>query len=189
MPRPPSAANAAQRAAANVRGTIGENVRAHRIARDLSQEELAERFGVSRAAVSQYEIGTGEVNAGDLPRLAEILGIGVLDFFRPPPVEHVPSAPCRPDFERMAAQTEWHKNNRLAPFRPLAGGGATVKGAVLETEQADAAADVMAQFAELSAEDQAVVRRVVSALHGRPPASPRRAGAKRVSRRRLQGEG
>ena len=81
MPRKPSADNAPKRSSTNVRWTIGANVKARRLTLGWSQQELADRFGVSRATVSQYEIGTGEVNAGDLPRLAEILGIGLLDFY------------------------------------------------------------------------------------------------------------
>ena len=87
MPRKPSADNAPKRSSTNVRRTIGTNVKARRLTLGWSQQELADRFGVSRATVSQYEIGTGEVNAGDLPRLAEILGIGLLEFYgRTPPV-------------------------------------------------------------------------------------------------------
>ena len=87
MPRKPSADNAPKRSSTNVRRTIGANVKARRLTLGWSQQELADRFGVSRATVSQYEIGTGEVNAGDLPRLAEILGIGLLEFYgHAPPV-------------------------------------------------------------------------------------------------------
>ena len=81
MPRKSSAANNAKRSIHNVRQIIGGNVKARRLALGWSQQELADRFGVSRAAVSQYEIGTGEVNAGDLPRLADILGISLLEFY------------------------------------------------------------------------------------------------------------
>ncbi len=81
MPRKSSASNNLKRSPFNVREAVGSNIKRHRLALGWSQQELADRFGVSRAAVSQYEIGTGEVNAGDLPRLADLLGIGLLDFF------------------------------------------------------------------------------------------------------------
>ena len=81
MPRKSSASNNLKRSPFNVRETVGGNIKRHRLTLDWSQQELADRFGVSRAAVSQYEIGTGEVNAGDLPRLADFLGISLLDFF------------------------------------------------------------------------------------------------------------
>ena len=81
MPRKSSAPNNLKRSPFNVRETVGSNIKRHRLALGWSQQELADSFGVSRAAVSQYEIGTGEVNAGDLPRLADLLGIGLLDFY------------------------------------------------------------------------------------------------------------
>lgn len=81
MPRKSSAPNNLKRSPFNVREIVGGNIKRHRLTLGLSQQELADRFGVSRAAVSQYEIGTGEVNAGDLPRLADLLGISLLDFF------------------------------------------------------------------------------------------------------------
>ena len=81
MPRKSSAPNNLKRSPFNVREAVGSNIKKHRLTLGWSQQELADRFGVSRAAVSQYEIGTGEVNAGDLPRLADLLGISLLDFF------------------------------------------------------------------------------------------------------------
>ena len=81
MPRKSSAPNNLKRSPFNVREAVGGNIKRHRLTLGWSQQELADRFGVSRAAVSQYEIGTGEVNAGDLPRLADLLGISLLDFF------------------------------------------------------------------------------------------------------------
>lgn len=84
MPRKSSAANAPKRSDSNVRRIIGANIKARRLALDWNQQDLADRFGVSRSAVSQYEIGTGEVNAGDLPRLAQILGLTLLDFYQSP---------------------------------------------------------------------------------------------------------
>jgi transcriptional regulator with XRE-family HTH domain len=86
MPRSLSSANASEKSDSNVRSVIGANIKARRIALKLKQQELADRFGVSRSAISQYENATGEVNAGDLPRLARILGIHLLDFYQPPSV-------------------------------------------------------------------------------------------------------
>lgn len=84
MPRRLSSANAPKRSASNVRRTIGANIKARRLALDWNHQDLADRFGVSRSAVSQYKIGTGEVNAGDLPRLPRlprILGVDLLGFY------------------------------------------------------------------------------------------------------------
>ena len=46
----------------------------------LDQSQLAEAFEVSRQAVSQYERGVTDINAGDLPYLAQILHVPVLYF-------------------------------------------------------------------------------------------------------------
>ena len=87
MPRKSSAPNNLKRSPFNVREAVGSNIKRHRLALGWSQQELADRFGVSRAAVSQYEIGTGEVNAGDLPRLADLLGISLLEFYEGKPLD------------------------------------------------------------------------------------------------------
>ena len=84
MPRKSSAANTAKHSGYNVRQAVGSNIKIRRLELGWSQQELADRFGVSRAAISQYEIGTGEVNAGDLPRLADILGLSLLEFYEGP---------------------------------------------------------------------------------------------------------
>lgn len=87
MPRKSSASNNLKRSPFNVREAVGSNIKRHRLVLGWSQQELADRFGVSRAAVSQYEIGTGEVNAGDLPRLADLLGISLLEFYEGKPLD------------------------------------------------------------------------------------------------------
>jgi len=84
MPRKSSATNTAKRSGYNVRQVVGNTIKTRRLELGWSQQELADRFGVSRAAISQYEIGTGEVNAGDLPRLADILGLSLLEFYEGP---------------------------------------------------------------------------------------------------------
>ena len=66
--------------------------KAARLAKDLSQEELAEKFGVSRSALSQFELGKGDVNAGDLPRLAKILGVSTLKLYEQPAENYVSSS-------------------------------------------------------------------------------------------------
>lgn len=81
MPRKSSAPNALKRSPFNVREVVGSNIKRHRLALGWSWPTASE---VSRAAVSQYEIATGKVNAGDLPRLADLLGIGLLDFYASP---------------------------------------------------------------------------------------------------------
>lgn len=55
--------------------TLGEQIRAAREGKNLSQEELAEYMGVSRQAVSKWENNTAVPHGANLERLAEFLGL------------------------------------------------------------------------------------------------------------------
>ena len=57
--------------------TIGENIRDHRRKQDLTQEELAERLGVSYQSVSRWENGTTYPDIELLPAISKLLGITV----------------------------------------------------------------------------------------------------------------
>lgn len=212
MPRPSSAANASERAATNVKRIVGANIKAHRIALGLSQEELAELFGISRAALSQIEIGVGEVNAGDLPRLASLLSISSLRFFEQPLENYFHSL-------EQARQQNWDTANRQLPQYALSGEsivppfqkgnpaapiGETPKhegpGSLSDElgqqnadtdKQARTLGELLALIAELPDEDQRVVRRLVLALHGAQHSSAAKGStgmsgrtARRVSRNR-----
>lgn len=80
---------------------IGERIRDLRIEAGLRQQDLAERLNVSIPAISNYENGVHQIDADDLPRFAEALGVkpaallmdeqdiqrerlvtGLLDYFR-----------------------------------------------------------------------------------------------------------
>ena len=118
MPRKSSASNNLKRSPFNVREAVGSNIKRHRLALGWSQQELADRFGVSRAAISQYEIGTGEVNAGDLPRLADLLGISLLDFYSGPgpglrPVDRQPTQNAEGSWAVEAADALLRMNEPL----------------------------------------------------------------------------
>ena len=56
---------------------VGQQIRAHRLARRLSQSELASRIGVSFQQVQKYEKGTNRVGSGRLVRVADALGVPV----------------------------------------------------------------------------------------------------------------
>ncbi len=56
---------------------IADNIRKYRKAFGLTQENLAERFGVSFQAVSRWENGTTYPDIELLPALAEFFGIGI----------------------------------------------------------------------------------------------------------------
>lgn len=61
---------------------IGDRIRELRMARGMSQAELAERIGKRRSAIGNYESGAREPDLDTLDRLAEALGVslaGLLD--------------------------------------------------------------------------------------------------------------
>lgn len=63
---------------------LGENIRALRKARSLSQQELAERLHVVRQTVSKWEQGLSVPNADMLVRLAECLEVSVEELLGAP---------------------------------------------------------------------------------------------------------
>ena len=59
---------------------IGKKLQTLRKGRKLSQQELAGRMGVSRATISNYEVGRRAPHLSELKRFAEFYGVG-LDYF------------------------------------------------------------------------------------------------------------
>lgn len=59
-------------------------VRDRRQALGLTQEELAAKLGVDRSAVALWETGARTPGTERLPALAEALGCGIGELFRPP---------------------------------------------------------------------------------------------------------
>lgn len=57
--------------------SMGRKLAQARRKNNLTQEQLAERLGVSRQAVSRWESDLSLPDAASLPRLAEVLGISV----------------------------------------------------------------------------------------------------------------
>ena len=73
---------------------LGENIRALRKARGLSQQELAERLHVVRQTVSKWEQGLSVPDADMLVRLAECLEVSVEELLgAPKPESTVPLEP------------------------------------------------------------------------------------------------
>lgn len=71
--------------------TLGESIYYYRKRAGLSQEELAHQVGVSRQAVSRWELGETSPEAGKLLPLAEALGITTDQLLRgAEPVENPP---------------------------------------------------------------------------------------------------
>ena len=60
---------------------IGERIRELRRSADLTQEELADRLGVSPQAVSRWESAAGYPDTETLPRLANCFGVTLDSLF------------------------------------------------------------------------------------------------------------
>lgn len=59
---------------------IGTKLKTLRKGQKLTQQELSERLGLSRATISNYEVGRRSPHLTDLRRFAEFYGVG-LDYF------------------------------------------------------------------------------------------------------------
>jgi transcriptional regulator with XRE-family HTH domain len=61
---------------------IGRNIRISRLAAGMTQEDLAEKIGVTFQQVQKYEKGTNRVGSGRLFEIADLLAIPVASLFR-----------------------------------------------------------------------------------------------------------
>jgi transcriptional regulator with XRE-family HTH domain len=61
--------------------TVGRNVRVWRMAKALSQAQLAIRLGVTFQQVQKYEAGGNRIPTGRLVKLAAILGVPIAALF------------------------------------------------------------------------------------------------------------
>ena len=59
---------------------IGKKLQTLRKGRKLTQLELSEKMGISRATISNYEVGRRSPHLSDLRRFAEFYGVS-LDYF------------------------------------------------------------------------------------------------------------
>ncbi|OJX77413.1 helix-turn-helix transcriptional regulator [Magnetospirillum sp. 64-120] len=63
---------------------IGARIQAARAARRLSQDDLAERVGRSRDAISRAERGANMPSVDTLIAIAEVLDVALVDIIGPP---------------------------------------------------------------------------------------------------------
>jgi len=61
--------------------TVGGNVRIWRMAKELTQAQLATRLGVTFQQVQKYETGGNRIPTGRLVKLAAILGVPISALF------------------------------------------------------------------------------------------------------------
>ena len=62
------------------KGDISHKLKVLRKTRGLTQQDLADRLGVKRATISNYEIGRRSPHLKELERISDILGVS-LDYF------------------------------------------------------------------------------------------------------------
>jgi transcriptional regulator with XRE-family HTH domain len=60
---------------------IGQLIRAQRLARGMSQSELADHLGLTFQQIQKYEKGTNRVGAGRLDKIAEFLNVPITFFY------------------------------------------------------------------------------------------------------------
>lgn len=60
--------------------TIGSKIKVLRKTRGITQEQLAEKLGLQRATISNYEIGRRSPHLKDLKNIAEVLGVSIEYF-------------------------------------------------------------------------------------------------------------
>ena len=67
---------------AEVRRSLGEVLKEHRVRCKMTQEFVAESLGVSRQAVSKWETGTTDPSTSNLLALAKLFGISAEELLR-----------------------------------------------------------------------------------------------------------
>ena len=67
---------------AEVRRSLGEVLKEHRVRCKMTQEFVAESLGVSRQAVSKWETGTADPSTSNLLALAQLFGISAEELLR-----------------------------------------------------------------------------------------------------------
>ena len=65
----------------SIDAAVGRNVRIWRMARGLSQAQLASRLGVTFQQLQKYEVGANRIGTGRLVKLAAILGVPIAVLF------------------------------------------------------------------------------------------------------------
>lgn len=69
---------------AELRKAIGDNIRRRRVEKQLSQQELADRCGVSRKHINRIEAGESEPGASVLYLLSDALDVSSEEFRKIP---------------------------------------------------------------------------------------------------------
>lgn len=62
--------------------SLGETLKVHRVRCKMTQEFVAESIGVSRQAVSKWELGTSDPSTSNLFALAKLFDVSVEDLLK-----------------------------------------------------------------------------------------------------------
>ncbi len=65
-----------------IKRSLGEAIKSHRSRCKMTQEFVAEAIGVSRQAVSKWEMGTSDPSTSNLIALAKLFGISAEELLR-----------------------------------------------------------------------------------------------------------
>jgi len=60
---------------------IGTTIRKLRIAKNLSQQVVANNLNIDRRTYAAWEMGTQDIKSSFIPRLAEFFGVEIADLF------------------------------------------------------------------------------------------------------------
>jgi transcriptional regulator with XRE-family HTH domain len=83
------------RSTAEIDGRVGPRIRERRIMLGLTQDQLAQRIGVTYQQAHKYEKGINRISAGRLFEIARILGVHVSYFYEGLGSEGVHQEPLR----------------------------------------------------------------------------------------------
>ena len=102
--------------------TIGSRITAERKRMGLSQEELADKIGVSRQAVSKWETDMSAPDAFNLITLSEVLGTSVEYIVTGKSTTHSESAEDSAKIVDQAAPVSGRRDIAIVGFILVAGG-------------------------------------------------------------------
>ena len=60
---------------------IGNTIRKLRLAKNLSQQIVADNLNIDRRTYAAWEMGTQDIKSGFIPRLADFFGVEIADLF------------------------------------------------------------------------------------------------------------
>ena len=64
---------------------VGEKIRLARVSKGITQENLAQRSGLSRNTIVNYETGKRIPRTDDLVKIAKVIDVDVSEFFETNP--------------------------------------------------------------------------------------------------------